>query len=138
MNSISAWFAVPLSLAVLGTVFIIMRCLRRKHVNVTISGLGVEIKINTFEKDVGSENYSEIVHDGNDGESASQGTSARCTRHGNVASYVSRYARLLLGWATISVAGRVDSVYEQRCNRVQPTTIIPFISIRDGVFAWNG
>lgn len=51
MNSISGWFAIPLSLAVLGTVVIIMRCLRRKHVNICLKGLGVEIIINTRSKD---------------------------------------------------------------------------------------
>lgn len=51
MNSISGWFAIPLSLAVLGVVLIVMRCLKRRHVNVELKGLGVELRINTLEKD---------------------------------------------------------------------------------------
>lgn len=137
MNSISAWFAVPLSLAVLGTVFIIMRCLRRKHVNVTISGLGVEIKINTFEKDVGSENYSETIHDGIDSESTFERTSSTDAHHGDVACYVTGYIRRFCRWTIISVPRRIDAVHEQRRDRVQQT-IIPFISILNGVVAWNG
>lgn len=50
MNSISGWFAIPLSLAVLGVVLIVMRCLKRKHVNVELKGLGIELRINTLER----------------------------------------------------------------------------------------